>query len=210
MGVVISIMNPKGGVGKTTISIHLARYFQLAGMDTVLIDADPQGSALDWASVGATPLPCLGVRHETMASTLAGVAKSYDIIVVDGAAKLDPALIVPTLRVSDVMIIPVQPSALDIWGCADLAELARIRMDLAGKPVTHFLINRQIVNTALATDVGQALETQGLPLLSSRLSQRVAYAEAIAAGATVLDYEPGGKAAGEINALGFEVSRHTK
>lgn len=200
---VISILNPKGGVGKTTTAIHVARALQVAGHSVALLDADIQGSALAWSALGALS-PALAVspaRHDTLAQRVENLKPAPDYVVIDGAAKLEARLIAEALKVSDLVIIPVQPSALDIWGCAELVEAVRLRLDLVGKPKGAFLVTRQIIGSALAGDVQGALEAQGLPVLAARLSQRVAYPEAIAAGVTVLEHEPEGKAANEVRAM---------
>jgi len=203
---VIAILNSKGGVGKTTTAIHLARALQLADHSVALFDSDIQGSALAWSAVGGIS-PALAVEQAAPDSLERRVSNypPVDYLVLDGAAKLSAELLVPSLRVSDVVVIPVQPSALDIWGCQILASTVKQLQDTVGKPRGFFLVTRQIIGSALASDVTGALEAQGLPVLSTRLSQRVAYAEAIAAGVTVLEHEPEGKAAKEVNDLAKEI-----
>jgi len=204
---VCSILNPKGGTGKTTAAIHLARGLQLAGRSVVLLDADIQGSALAWSSLGALSpaLPVLPARHDAIETRIRNLAPAPDYVILDGAAKLEAQLIAAALKVSDIVVIPVQPSALDIWGCAELVEAVKLRIELVGRPRGAFLITRQIIGSALASDAQAALEAQGLPVLTARLSQRVAYAEALAAGVTVLEHEPEGKAAAEVRALVTEL-----
>ncbi|WP_270822676.1 ParA family protein, partial [Aeromonas sp. QDB14] len=64
---VISVLNQKGGSGKTTIATHLARAFQVAGHDVLLIDSDPQGSARDWSAVrDEQPVPVVGIDRPTI------------------------------------------------------------------------------------------------------------------------------------------------
>lgn len=203
MAKVISVLNSKGGTSKTTTAIHLARALQLAGSSVVLLDADVQGSALAWSSIGALS-PALrveGARHDALAGRLAGLTPAPDYVVIDGAAKLEAQHIGEALKVSDLVLIPVQPSPLDIWACAVLVESVRLRMEIAGRPRGAFTVSRQVIGSALADGVQEALEAAGLPVLSARLSQRVAYVEAIAAGVTVLEHEPAGKASAEVRAL---------
>ena len=209
MAKIISIANPKGGTGKTTTAVHLARALQLAGMDTILLDTDPQQSALSWYGLDALggALPVSAVPHTAIESTVKSNANKYDLIVIDGAAKLEATQMVPLLKVSDVMLLPCQPSPLDIWGCATLADAAAARMEAVGRPVSRFLVTRAVHGTALAADVTEALVAQGLPVLETRLHQRVAFAEAFAAGETVLEYEPDGKAAIEVKELAKEIKK---
>lgn len=102
---------------------------------------------------------------------------------------------------SDLVLIPVQPSPLDIWAAGALVEPVRVRLEIVGRPRAAFVVVRQVVGSALADGVREALEAQGLPVLSARLSQRVAYVEALAGGVTVLEHDPAGKAAAEVLAL---------
>jgi len=204
---VLSVMNPKGGVGKTTTALHLARFLQLAGRKVCLVDSDPQASSSDFAaSQELTPLlPCLSIRAESLATTLTGL--SYDVAVIDGAAKLEPALVVAILKLSDIVIVPVKPSLVDLRASRDMAELIAARRDAVGKPRGFFLVCMQRAGTDLASDIGEALTDYGLPLLSSRLSERVAFPEAYAANLTVFEYNPDSKAAREAKELGTEIEQ---
>lgn len=203
MAKIISVLNTKGGSGKTTLSVHLARALQLAGHTVALLDADPQASALAWSSLGALS-PALrveGARHDALPGRIAGLAPAPDFVVLDGAAKLEPQRIGEALKVSDLVLIPVQPSPLDIWAAGSLVEPLRARLEIVGRPRAAFVVVRQVIGSALADGVREALEAQGLPVLSARLSQRVAYVEALAGGVTVLEHEPDGKAAAEVRAV---------
>lgn len=127
----------------------------------------------------------------------------FEAVVLDGAAKLEE-LTVQALSASDVVLIPVTPSALDLWGVRGLVELVKRRQEVAGLDA-RFVVSRQIVGSALASDVQGALESFGLPVLDARLSQRVAFTEALGLGSTVFDTEPNGKAAQEARELVAEV-----
>lgn len=204
---VISILNPKGGVGKTTTAIHLARALQLTGAAVVLLDADAQASALAWSSVGALSpaLTVLPVLPEAVAARIRNLSPAPDYVVLDGAARLHEELIIPTAKASNLVLIPVQPSALDVWACTKLAQTLALVNEATGRTRAAFVVSRQVIGTALANDVQGALEAAGLPVLSARLSQRVAYAEAIAAGVTVFEHDGAGKAAAEVRSLADEV-----
>ena len=72
---VISVLNQKGGSGKTTIATHLSRAFQLAGHDVLLIDSDPQGSARDWAAVrDEQQVPVVGIDRPTIERDIKAVS----------------------------------------------------------------------------------------------------------------------------------------
>ena len=88
---IIGVLNQKGGVGKTTISVNLAHALTLMGGRVLLVDADPQGSALSWSAVRAEePLfPVVGMPKPTLHKDLPSVARDYDYVVIDGAPRVN-------------------------------------------------------------------------------------------------------------------------
>src|SRR5699024_933866 len=133
-----------------------------------------------------------------LASYVSKMRDRFDVIVIDGSAKLEEML-VAALKVADYVMIPVQPSNADVWAVADLVDLLKTRQKLTeGSPRGFFLISRQIQHTALADSIESVLEEYELPILESRTTQRVAYAEALSVGSSVTRFEPSGKAAQEI------------
>lgn len=206
---VIALANQKGGVGKTTIAVNLARAIQMTGQRVLIVDSDPQGSARDWAQAGQNhgyDMPVVvGVDRPVLEKSIQQLCGTFDIIVIDGAAKLQD-MTVSAIKAADIVLIPVQPSALDIWAAEDLVGLIKARQSVTeGQPQAAFLVSRQIAGTRLAHDANTALEALGLPILSGRTTQRVVYAECASMGSTVLDLEPNGPAASEINLILQEV-----
>ena len=203
MSHVIAVLNTKGGAGKSTLATNLARAFQRDGRSVLIVDSDPQGTARDWRETGGDiDLPAVfGVDRPTLDIDIPKIAHAFDVIVVDGAAKMTK-MAVSAIKAADLVLIPVQPSAADLWAVNDLVDMIEARQQLTdGRPRAAFVINRQILGTRLAGGVDEVLASYGVPVLASRTSQRVAYSEAMAAGLTVLDYEPDGKAADEIRSL---------
>lgn len=202
---VIALANQKGGVGKTTITVNLARAMQLAGQRVLIVDSDPQGSARDWFQASQNhghDMPAVvGVDRPVLEQSIQKLRGSFDAILIDGAAKIQD-MTISAIKAADVVLIPVQPSALDIWAAESLIELIKARQAVTdGKPRAAFLVSRQIGGTRLAHDANAALTELGLPILTGRTTQRVIYAECISTGSTVLDLEPNGAAAGEIDAI---------
>ena len=123
---VISVLNQKGGSGKTTIATHLARAFQVAGHDVLLIDSDPQGSARDWSAVrDEQPVPVVGIDRPTIDRDIKAVSHK-DLIVIDGAPQAAD-LAISAIKASNLVLIPVQPSPYDIWAASDLVDLVKQR-----------------------------------------------------------------------------------
>ncbi len=108
---VISVLNQKGGAGKTTIATHLATALRLAGHTVLLVDSDPQGSARDWAAVREDhPLSVVGMDRPTIERDLKSIAP-VDFVIIDGAPPQAADLAVSAIKASDFALIPpVQPS----------------------------------------------------------------------------------------------------
>lgn len=202
---VIAVLNQKGGSGKTTIATHLARCLQLDGKEVLLVDSDPQGSARDWAAVREDqPVTVVGIDRPTIERDLKNVAKK-DLVVIDGAPQAAD-LAVSAIKAATFILIPVQPSPYDIWATADLVDLVKQRIELTdGKLQAAFVVSRAIKGTKIGAEVNEALAGYGLPVLQSRITQRVSYPGTAAAGSTVLDAEPDSEAAKEIRALADEI-----
>ena len=204
---VIAVLNQKGGSGKTTIATHLARALQLDGKDVLLVESDPQGSARDWAAVREdNPLAVVGIDRPTIDRDLKAIGRK-DFVVIDGAPQAAD-LAVSAIKAASFILIPVQPSPYDIWATADLVELVKQRIEVTdGKLQAAFVVSRAIKGTRIGAEVTDALNGYGLPVLESRITQRVIYPGTAAAGTTVMDDEPEGDAAREVRALMAEITQ---
>ena len=202
---VIAVLNQKGGSGKTTIATHLARALQLDGADVLLVDSDPQGSARDWAAVREDqPLTVVGIDRPTIDRDVKAIGRR-DFVVIDGAPQAAD-LAVSAIKAADFVLIPVQPSPYDIWATADLVELVKQRIEVTdGKLQAAFVVSRAIKGTRIGGEVAEALAGYELPILESRITQRVSYPGTAAAGTTVLESEPDGDAARGVQALAVEI-----
>lgn len=205
MAEIIAILNPKGGSGKTTLATNLARAFFGQGMKVLLVDSDPQGSAADWhAAREDNPLPFLAYGKPENFKALPGIAAPYDLVLIDGAAKLE-GMIAAALKVADGVLIPVQPSPYDIWAAADLVELIRARQEVTeGKPKAAFLISRAIKRTVLSREILSALAEYRLPVFAAGTAQRQSYPRSAAEGRTVLE-DGSREAAAEVWAIADEL-----
>lgn len=203
---IIGVLNQKGGVGKTTISINLAACFAKKGLKTLLVDADPQGSSLAWSSArDADPLfPVIGMAKPSLHKDLPAVAADYDITVIDGAPRVND-LGRAAILASDLVIIPVQPSPFDVWATDETVQLVTEAQQFKEGIQAVFTINRKIVNTAIGRDVLGAFTDYPFPVLQASLGQRVIFAESAARGLAVVEVDAKSDAAKEVESLVQEI-----
>ncbi len=203
---IITLQNQKGGVGKTTLSLHLAHYFTTSGARVLVVDADPQGSARDWLQARDTPAPftLVGLDRPTVHRDIANLLRDYDVVVIDAPPRVTD-IARSAILAADLVIIPVQPSPLDVWAAQDTVRLVNDAIVYKEALRSVFAINREIVNTAIGRDVSSALGETQVPVLSSHIAQRVAFAESLANGQTVFETKTDAKAVAEIRALGAEI-----
>jgi chromosome partitioning protein len=207
---IIGVLNQKGGVGKTTIAVHLAASLAQQGTRVLLVDADPQGSALDWdAAREADPLfTVVGKPSKTLHKDMERFAQDYEYVIIDGPPRVD-VIARAAILASDLVLIPVQPSPYDVWAAEEIMSLVREAGVFKENLKCVFVINRKIVNTAIGRDVSEALAQYEIPVLKTAICQRVAFAESASKGQTVLETEPNGTAAQEIRNLTTEILKGT-
>jgi chromosome partitioning protein len=206
--VITAILNQKGGVSKTTLSIHLATALALRGCRVLLVDADPQHSALDWqASREAEPLlPVVGLPTKDLHRQIKQHVGNYDHIIIDGPPRVNE-LARSAILAADVVLIPITPSPYDVWAAKEIVDLITEASIFKPNLKSAFVISRRIVNTAIGRDVVAALEEYPIPVMRAYVCQRVAFAESAATGSTVNELDPNGQAAKEINAVTDELLR---
>jgi chromosome partitioning protein len=199
---IISIQNQKGGVGKTTLAVHISHALALRDEPTLLLDADPQGSARDWAAARKSqpPFSVVGLDRPTIHRDLPAIAKNYAHVVIDGPPRVTD-LARSAIAAADLVLIPVQPSPYDVWAAQEVINLIKEASVFKESLKSVFVINRKITNTAIGRDVAEALSGYGVPVLRSQICQRVSFAESAASGQTVMEIDPNGQAAQEITVL---------
>ena len=202
---ILSFLNQKGGVGKSTLSTNAADYLHRQGFKTLLIDADPQGTTNDWASRrDETPFPVVALARGNMAQEILGLAGNYDHIVIDGPPRAE-ALSRAVVIASDLIVIPIEAS-----GAADWASQTTIRQIQEARQykenlISVFLVTRVIVNTVISRSIRDHVADHGIPLLRGTIANRVPFAEALTMGKTIFEWAPGSTAALEFSAVMQEI-----
>jgi chromosome partitioning protein len=188
---IISLLQEKGGSGKTTIATNVATAIKMLGHRVLLIDTDPQGSARDWHELNnGLTLDVIGLDRLTIDNDIRGYLPHYDYIFVDGAPHLKDTALKMTIKIilfSDVVLIPVQPSPYDVLASSSLVSLVKQRQSITenGTPKAAFIISRRMGNTKLGREVIKTLVEYDLPAITGTYN-RISYAETASKGLTVL------------------------
>ena len=203
---IIGVLNQKGGVGKTTLSVNIAAALAHSGARVLLIDADPQGSSLDWSAAreGDPIFSVVGLPRASVHKEIGQVGQGYDHIIIDGPPRVTD-LARSAIMASDLVLIPVQPSPYDVWAADEVVKLIQEATVYKENLKSAFVVNRKIANTAIGRDVGEALAAYPVPVLTASITQRVVFAEAAAQGRAVHETDETGPAAAEIDAVMAEL-----
>jgi chromosome partitioning protein len=208
-GKIINIAQQKGGAGKTTLATHLAvAWAQKRGRKVAVLDVDPQGSLGVWyearehylgkENTGLTFKRANGIRAMAEAERL---AKDHDIVVIDmpphGTTAANAAV-----RAADLVVVPVQPTPLDFW-----ATLPTLEVAAAEKKPVLLVVNRVPPRALLTATMITRLGQYKVRVAKATLGSRVAFAESIGGGRTVLETKPRSLAATEIRQLATEILR---
>ena len=183
MAKIIAILNGKGGVGKTTSTINIATAIQRKGFSVAVVDTDPQGSISNWFDEEKCAFDLTEAASEKEVYQVRKSLKSYDYVIIDGAAAIS-AISSAAVMVSDLVVIPVTPSPLDLEA--------------------RFLITKKIPHSKMLAVLKDSIEDTGVPAFRTSISQRQAYVKVMLDGSTVFDTDDGA-AKGEIDVLTNEI-----
>lgn len=203
---ILTCLNQKGGVGKTTLSLNIATALALKGKRVLVIDADPQSSALNFSYVRKTdPLfPIIGIPKPSLHKEVVFHKGNFDTIIIDCPPQIR-TIAQSALKVSDMIMIPVQPSPYDIWATHDVVEMVKEAQELNDSLKAFFVLNRVITNTVIGREIFDILSRYELPCLKTHVFQRVAFAESATFGMGVSEMKTARDAANDIEKLIVEI-----
>jgi chromosome partitioning protein len=195
----IAVVSQKGGAGKTTVVVHLAVAAQLAGERVAVLDTDPQGSASAWAKTRGSSTPMVVDIDPSDVSDALAAAKEdeYSLVLIDTAPRAEP-IAAATCRAADFVLVPVRPSAFDLHTVEQTAAI----ITAAGKGSSSAIVLNAC--PARAPEVAEArsfCEGLAIPLATTELGDRRAFARAVQTGRAVQEFEPSSAAAAEMIAL---------
>jgi len=205
-GLTITVAQQKGGSGKTTLAVNLAVEFWKRGHTVAVLDTDPRGSLGRWfmtrreamgdeAGLDFATTSAWGVAYE-----LEKLLKHNEIVIVDTPPKVDSDLR-PALRASDLVVVPVAVSQVDVWATESVLEMAQRE-----KRRTLMVLNRAAPRAKLTGEIVEKLRELDSPVAETQLSNRVVYAEVLGEGIGVVEKSARGPAAVEIRTLANEIA----
>ncbi|MBI1244317.1 MAG: AAA family ATPase [Alphaproteobacteria bacterium] len=206
-GKVVTIAQQKGGAGKTTLAAHLAAIWSQSGLAVAAVDIDPQGSFSLWTDIRARARPDSGLGFAfarlsgwRLPHELDRLSREHDVVVVDSAphAQSDSRI---AIRYSHLVVVPVQPSPMDLWATQPTLDVAK-----AERRAALLVVNRMPPRSLLAEDVARKLAASETPVANIVLGNRTAYASSLGQGLGVTEAEPGSTAAQEMTRLASEIA----
>ncbi|WP_428086711.1 ParA family partition ATPase [Candidatus Thioglobus sp.] len=194
---VFSIANQKGGTGKTTLSMNFAAGLSKRGK-VLVIDADPQGSAGQWSSLAPDhrlfPVSVISISGN-LAREAERFIKDYDFLVIDCPPTLETDTMKLAMKISDVILIPILPSPVDLWASIRLTEAIEQAKILNPKLKPYIVVNQLEPKSALSRAMKQALTEFNVPALKDGMRRRAIYRNSALEGASVYCMGKRGEAA---------------
>jgi len=185
---VVLIVNPKGGVGKSTVATNLAGYFASRGQATMLGDLDRQQSAVGWLARRPSAAASI-ISWEVDTDRIARPPKGVTHVVLDSPAGIHGHLLKDALKVADRVIVPLQASLFDIYATQAFLERLQDRAGLKDSGHVGVLGMRVDQRTRAAEQLHRFVEGLRLPVLGF-LRDTQNYVQLAAHGLTLWDVAP--------------------
>jgi chromosome partitioning protein len=194
----VAVISQKGGVGKTTLALHLAAAAQEAGRVALVIDTDPQATAGQWAGWrGEQPPEVIDSPPPRLAAkTAAAIGQGAEFLVIDTPPHADSAARAAA-EVADLVLVPCRPSAFDLAAIQTTAKLVQ----LLRKPAFVVFTAGAPNAPRMYAEAGELVAGYGTPACPVTLPDRAAFRHAVAEGRSVMETEPEGRAAEDVRRL---------
>lgn len=210
-GKVITVAQQKGGAGKSTVAAHLGQALSNMKKSVALVDIDPQGSLTNWSRLrserpgeAAPAFPVHEVSGWRARNEIEALQRNLDVVIVDSPPHAETEAKI-AVRAADLVLVPVQPSPLDVWATEPTLNLAH-----GEKTKALLVLNRVPARANLTDDMITFLRRFDAGVARATLGNRVAFAASLAEGATALETHPRSLAAQEVRALAKEIWRLMK
>jgi chromosome partitioning protein len=207
-GLVVTIAQRKGGAGKTTLAAQLAVAWARQGMRVAMVDIDPQGSLAAWVELRRARLGANAIGFDfaalpgwRAAPWIEDQARRADLVVIDNPPHAETEAQI-AVRAAGLVLIPVQPSPLDLWATGATLKMARDER----RPAL-VVLNRVPSRSALTDRIIADLAETGASIAATRIGNRIALPRAMMSGLGVVESEGASQAAAEITAFADEVRR---
>ena len=206
---IVAFFNQGGGVGETTLALHLAGQWSREGERVTLIDADPQGSAIDWSEQRARDafprlFGVIGLAGDTLHREAPELARGADHVVIDGPSRV-AGLMRSVMLAADLVLVPAQPSPFGGWASGEMLKLIEEARICRPQLVARFVLNRCAARTIIARETAETLQEHDPPALAARIGQRVIFADAAHSGRLVSELDDASPNAREIAALARKI-----
>jgi len=201
----IAVVNQKGGAGKSTIAVHLARWLQRQEKSILLVDADGQKTSSIWLESLEYEIHFQVLQDpDELLDQLPKLAEKHEWLLVDGPATLSETTRALLLW-ADLALIPCQPAGVDLASASDTVRLVRQAKAIrGGLPKAALFLNKAIKGTKLKDEAFAVLQqVRDVELLETIVHQRQIITDSFGQGATVFDLSgtPAGTARRELESL---------
>jgi chromosome partitioning protein len=185
-GMIITVANSKGGVGKSTLAVHLAAWLHEQGCKVTLADCDTQQSSSEWIREAVPEVKAVRLDSpDVILNELPTLRQEADVVVADGPGSQTETSRALLLR-ADVAIVPCKASMLEVRALAKATEVLRQAQDIrGGKPNAVIVLSMVGQNYRLTQDMKDAAAALQLPLAAKSMILRQIYADAPGQGAVV-------------------------
>ncbi len=183
---IIVVANSKGGVGKSTLSVHLAAWLHEQGYSVILADCDTQHSSSEWIAEAVPSIHSVRLGNpDQILDTLPALAQEADSVVADGPGSNTETSRALLLR-GDLAIVPCKASMLEVRALAQATTVLRQAQDIRkGKPDAVIVLSMVGKHYRLTKDMYDTAAALELPLAKTAVTLKQIYADAPGQGAVV-------------------------